>query len=79
MTREFVMTPEFDRQWQKMGMGDDELRALQETLLQNPKAGDVIRGTSGLRKIRVAFAGRGKKEAAEQLMWTLPSMRQCIL
>jgi len=60
MTREFVMMPEFDRQWHKMGLGDEELRQLQETLLQNPKAGDVIRGTNGLRKIRVAFEGQGK-------------------
>jgi len=52
--------PEFDRQWQKMGLGDEELRQLQETLLQNPKAGDVIRGTNGLRKIRIAFEGQGK-------------------
>jgi hypothetical protein len=28
--------------------------------LQNPKAGEVIRGTGGLRKIRIAFEGRGK-------------------
>jgi len=61
MTREFVMLPEFDRQWQKMGLGDDELRQLQGTLLQNPKAGDVIRGTKGLRKIRIAFEGQGKR------------------
>jgi hypothetical protein len=61
MTREFVMLPEFDRQWQKMGLGDGELRQLQETLLQNPKAGDVIRGTKGLRKIRIAFEGQGKR------------------
>jgi len=60
MTREFVMMPEFDRQWQKMGLGDNELRQLQETLLENPKAGDVIRGTKGLRKIRIAFEGHGK-------------------
>ena len=52
--------PEFDRQWQKMGLDDEELRQLQETLLQNPKAGDVIRGTNGLRKIRIAFEGQGK-------------------
>jgi hypothetical protein len=51
--------PEFDRQWQKMGLGDEELRQLQEILLQNPKAGDVIRGTKGLRKIRIAFEGQG--------------------
>jgi hypothetical protein len=60
MTRKFVMMPEFDRQWQKLGLGDDELRELQETLLQNPKAGDVMRGTGGLRKIRIAFEGKGK-------------------
>jgi hypothetical protein len=60
MTREFVMMPEFDRQWKKMGLGDEELRQLQETLLQNPKAGDVIRGTKGLRKIRIAFEDQGK-------------------
>jgi len=60
MTREFVMMPEFDRQWKNMGLSDDELRQLQETILQNPKAGDVIRGTKGLRKIRIAFEGQGK-------------------
>ena len=60
MTREFVMLPEFDRQWKNLGLDDDELRQLQETLLQNPKAGKVIRGTKGLRKIRIAFEGRGK-------------------
>ncbi|MCL2186710.1 MAG: type II toxin-antitoxin system RelE/ParE family toxin [Treponema sp.] len=60
MTREFVMMPEFDRQWQSMGLGDNELRQLQETLLDNPKAGNVIRGTKGLRKIRIAFGGQGK-------------------
>jgi hypothetical protein len=52
--------PEFDRQWRKMGLGDNELRQLQETLLENPKAGDVIQGTKGLRKIRIAFERRGK-------------------
>ena len=61
MTREFVMMPEFDRQWQNLGLGDNELLQLQETLLQNPKAGRVIRGTKGLRKIRIAFEGQGKK------------------
>jgi hypothetical protein len=60
LIREFVMMPEFDRQWQRIGLGDDELRQLQETLLDNPKAGPVIRGTGGLRKLRLAFEGRGK-------------------
>ena len=60
MIREFVMMPEFDRQWQKIGLGDNELHQLQETLLQNPKTGVVVKGTKGLRKIRIAFEGKGK-------------------
>jgi hypothetical protein len=43
-----------------MGLGDNELRQLQETLLEYPKTGKVIQGTKGLRKIRIAFEGRGK-------------------
>ena len=60
MTREFIMMPEFDKQWQNLGLNDDELRELQEVLLGNPKAGKVIRGTKGLRKMRIAFGGQGK-------------------
>ena len=60
MTREFVMMPEFDRQWKNMGIGENELHQLQEALLENPKAGKVINGTKGLRKIRIAFKGQGK-------------------
>jgi len=32
--------------------------------LQNPKAGKVIRGTKGLRKLRVAFKQQGKSGGA---------------
>jgi len=44
MTREFVMMPEFNRQWQKMDLGDNELRQLQETLLE------IIRLEQGLKE-----------------------------
>jgi len=60
INREFVMMPEFGRQWKHLGLGDEELRQLQEALLENPKAGAVLRGTRGLRKYRIAFPGRGK-------------------
>lgn len=36
------------------------MRRLQKELLQNPKTGDVIRGTGRLRKMRFAFEHRGK-------------------
>ncbi|MBV9773601.1 MAG: type II toxin-antitoxin system RelE/ParE family toxin [Gemmatimonadetes bacterium] len=39
---------------------DDEIRALQWALIENPRAGDVVRGTGGVRKIRVGLEGQGK-------------------
>ncbi len=43
-----------------MGLTDNDLQRLQDMLLNNPKAGSVIQGTGGLRKIRFAFENRGK-------------------
>lgn len=60
MTREFIITQEFDKNWKSMGLTDDDLKALQEELILNPSKGDLMQGTGGLRKIRVPFENRGK-------------------
>lgn len=60
MTREFVITQDFDKNWKAMGLTDSELKQLQEELIVNPKKGDPMQGTGGLRKLRIAFEGRGK-------------------
>lgn len=41
-------------------MDEDDLLQLQEQLLANPKAGVVIRNSSGIRKLRFAFRNKGK-------------------
>ncbi len=41
-------------------MGDDEYRALQETLVNRPSIGDIVPGTGGLRKVRWKQEGHGK-------------------
>lgn len=41
-------------------LSDEAYAALQKHLLTDPRAGDVIQGTGGLRKIRWAVKGRGK-------------------
>ena len=43
---------------------DDELRELQSLLIARPDAGDLIRGSKGLRKLRWALPGRGKRGGA---------------
>lgn len=60
MKRAFVLTPGFERSWAAMGLDDDDLRALQNLLIEDPDAGDVITGTGGARKVRIPLEGRGK-------------------
>ena len=48
-------------------LSDDEYRDFQAELAANPEAGDVIRGLGGLRKIRLALPGRGKRGSARVL------------
>jgi hypothetical protein len=60
MIRTFYEMKHFTKKWLDLGFSDDELSQLQQILLENPKAGDVMRGTGGLRKIRFAFPNSGK-------------------
>lgn len=50
MTRTFIEVPTFVRKWQELGLNDNDLRELQNVLLENPKAGAAIQGTGGMRK-----------------------------
>jgi hypothetical protein len=52
---------------------DEDLRALQSFLLVSPDAGDLIRGGAGLRKLRWAAQGRGKRGGARVIYyWHVP-------
>ena len=57
---EFVETSIFTQRITKL-LTDEAYRELQAVLVENPKAGDVIPGTSGLRKLRWRATGRGKR------------------
>lgn len=59
----FVETPLFSSTGKGV-LSDAELRATQEVLLDDPRAGPVIRGTGGARKLRVALPGGGKSGGA---------------
>ena len=61
MTREFIHTKEFDDKWKSLEISDEELFELQIFLCKNPDAGDVMQETGGIRKIRWALHGKGKR------------------
>jgi hypothetical protein len=42
-------------------LSDEEYCRLQEALIADPNAGDVIRGSGGVRKLRWSVSGRGKR------------------
>ena len=61
MKRTFIEVPMFTKKWKELGLTDENLRDLENVLLENPKAGDTIQGTGGLRKIRIPLENTGKR------------------
>ena len=64
----FIETPYFTRFCDEHCV-DDDLRNLQQLLLERPEAGDLITGTKGLRKLRWALPGRGKRGGARVIYY----------
>jgi mRNA-degrading endonuclease RelE of RelBE toxin-antitoxin system len=56
----FIETPIFFRRIQQY-MEDDEYTELQIFLATQPDAGKIIKGAGGMRKLRWAGSGRGKR------------------
>jgi len=42
-------------------LSDDDYRELQQALISNPEVGPVVPGSGGVRKLRWAAPGRGKR------------------
>ncbi|NLM11399.1 MAG: addiction module toxin RelE [Clostridiaceae bacterium] len=63
MQREFVRLPEFEKCWQSMGLSEDDIRKLEETLCEDPQKSDLIRGTGGLRKLRWPLPDKSKSRS----------------
>ena len=58
---QLVRTTTFTKAIAKLKVTDAELDALESEIATNPQAGNVIKGLKGVRKIRFAFGGKGKR------------------
>lgn len=56
----FIETALFTKHLQDY-LNDDEYSQLQNFLIDQPEAGDLIQGTGGLRKLRWRIENRGKR------------------
>ena len=76
----FVETESFSN-WIRDRMPDRTLADLQQELMQNPDAGDLMPGCGGLRKIRVADPkrGKGKRGGIRVIYLYLPGVKRFFL
>ena len=50
-------------------MSQDECDAVIEMIARDPRAGDLIPGSGGVRKLRIALEGRGKSGGARLIYY----------
>lgn len=75
----FSETSVFTRQITGL-LSDDDLKALQWALMARPDRGNLIRGSGGLRKIRWARSGRGKRGGLRIIYyWHVPGSTILLL
>ncbi len=58
---------------------EEDYTAFQQFLLEHPEAGDVVRGSGGVRKVRWARAGTGKSGGVRVCYYTRNAAGQILL
>jgi len=59
MKRTFVYLRHFDKAWKLLGLTEKNNLELEKILLENPSKGKMIKGTGGLRKVRIGLEHKG--------------------
>jgi hypothetical protein len=69
-----AQTATFASLWKRWRLSDDDLRALERQVMENPLAGRVMRNTGGVRKVRFAppSSGTGKSGALRVCYFYFP-------
>jgi mRNA-degrading endonuclease RelE of RelBE toxin-antitoxin system len=80
MKRIFIQTLYFSKRLMVRG-GDGLLERLEEELLKNLEAGDLIQGAGGVRKLRITdpSRGKGKRGGYRVIYLDLPHKEKVIL
>ncbi len=61
MTRTFIQTKEFSKNWDRLGFKDDDLRRLELEIMIDPSRFPIMKGTGGLQKMRFSSENEGKR------------------
>lgn len=74
----FIETSLFTAQLARF-LSDEEYRQFQTYLMAHPDAGDVIRGSGGIRKVRWGARGRGKSGGVRVIYYWVTAAAQIYL
>ncbi|MGA2189799.1 MAG: type II toxin-antitoxin system RelE/ParE family toxin [Steroidobacteraceae bacterium] len=74
----FIETPVFTKQVVE-ALTDEQYGLLQGSLVTRPDAGDLIRGSGGIRKLRWALPGRGKRGGVRVIYFWRVSESQILM
>ena len=69
----FWRTLTYKKQAKRLAFTENELKAVEDEIAENPNAGDIVAGLKGARKIRVAFGNKGKRGGARAIYVVLLS------
>jgi hypothetical protein len=75
---EIVETSIFHRRVQRL-LTEDEYQLFREELARRPDWGPVMRGSGGIRKVRWAAKGRGKRGGARVIYYWATAQDQILL
>ena len=73
-----IETPVFTRHIQQL-LTDEQYRHLQQLLLARPDAGKLIPGSGGLRKLRWALEGHGKRAGLRTIYYWARSSHAILM
>ncbi len=73
-----IETSIFTRQMREL-LSEEEYRVLQTALVNRPTAGSVIVGSGGLRKMRWAAKGRGKRGGVRAIYYWAVAQEQLLM
>lgn len=68
----------FTKQIQAL-VSDDEYAEFQSTLIENPKIGNVIKKSGGVRKVKMATSDKGKSGGARVLYYWIKNEDQIFM
>lgn len=66
---DITITEGFELEWEDLGMTKDQLDDLEEFLIQNPEAGNIIKETGGMRKLRWKLNNKKGKSGGQRCIY----------